>query len=512
VSESLAYLGLRADADERAVKRAYAQRLKQIRPEDDPAGFQTLHEHYRIALEQARQRAETTTPDVSSAEAASAMQWSSEAADPPKPDVAAAAVVESSSIATPEESAPLPLFDLEAFLQTLLAKIGDDDPEKLRDWLQSIDAFWSIAVKNQAGHAALHKLANEQVAMRAELFEVLLAYFDLDNALSGYDHVGITRLRDALQLRYELMDAHRGDLTQRMRIEGGFDPSQTRTMVNALLRPFELWRDYVSALLPGRPTSMVRFIHVLSRGQPGLLCPLVDPQHLQFWYGAVDRGRFMRPRVALGYLRIVTMVVSAAAILCALTLALPPTPSKRYELTASTLNFFGWTLAGLIALWSAWLVWLVALRWQTGPEDGRLDRNGIGRTLFIPTVAAAAAVVCVYSPYVWLLNLGLAAATVVAALAVVRFWRRAGLRFPKIHFGGLAWVVLVVAGNFSRVLFEQGSRTSPDYTGALVPDGEEWQARAFIGIVFACVAGFAWFVDLARQWRVFHRPQTATGR
>lgn len=512
MSESLAYLGLRADADERAVKRAYAQRLKQIRPEDDPAGFQTLHEHYRIALEQARQRAETTASDAPFPEAASPSQRSSEATDPPKLDVAASPVVGSSPIAIAAESASPPVFDLGAFLQTLLAKIGDDDPEKLRNWLQSIDAFWSIAVKNQAGHAALHKLANEQVAMRAELFEVMLAYFDFDNALSGYDHVGITRLRDALQLRYELMDAHRGDLTERMRLEGGFDSSQTRTMVKALLRPFELWRDYVSALPPGRPTSMVRFIHVLSRGQPGLLCPLIDPQHLHFWYGAVDRGRFMHPRVALGYLRIVAMVGSAAAILCTLALAFPPIPSKRYELTASTLNFFGWTLAGLIALWSAWLAWLVALRWQTGPEDGLLDRHGIGRTLFIPTVAATAAVVCIYSPYVWLLNLGLASATVIAALAVVRFWRRAGLRFPKFHFGGLAWAVLIVVGNLSRVLFEQNSRTSPDYTGALVPDGEEWQARAFIGIVLACVAGLAWFVDLVRQRRIYHRPQTTTGR
>ena len=35
-------LGLPVDADERAVKRAYAARLKVTRPDDDPAAFQRL--------------------------------------------------------------------------------------------------------------------------------------------------------------------------------------------------------------------------------------------------------------------------------------------------------------------------------------------------------------------------------------------------------------------------------------------------------------------------------------
>lgn len=46
-----AYLGLAPDADERTIKRAYAQRLKQTRPDTDPEGFQRLNEAYRAALE-----------------------------------------------------------------------------------------------------------------------------------------------------------------------------------------------------------------------------------------------------------------------------------------------------------------------------------------------------------------------------------------------------------------------------------------------------------------------------
>ena len=53
---ALRVLGLGTDADERAIKRAYAARLRTTRPDEDPDGFQRLNEAYQAALHWAKQQ------------------------------------------------------------------------------------------------------------------------------------------------------------------------------------------------------------------------------------------------------------------------------------------------------------------------------------------------------------------------------------------------------------------------------------------------------------------------
>ncbi|HBC6092554.1 TPA: J domain-containing protein, partial [Escherichia coli] len=43
-------LGLQSGAEERDIKRRYAQLVKNCRPEDDPAAWQQLHDAYEQAL------------------------------------------------------------------------------------------------------------------------------------------------------------------------------------------------------------------------------------------------------------------------------------------------------------------------------------------------------------------------------------------------------------------------------------------------------------------------------
>lgn len=78
----LTALGLDGSADERAIRRAYAQRLKTIDPETDPAAFQALHEAFEVAKHWASSQGRQRQPVPAAEAPAPAVQDLAQPAEP----------------------------------------------------------------------------------------------------------------------------------------------------------------------------------------------------------------------------------------------------------------------------------------------------------------------------------------------------------------------------------------------------------------------------------------------
>lgn len=182
----LSALGLDRSADERAVKRAYADRLKSRRPDDDPVEFQRLHEAYQHALAYVRQRAESRAQGVTLKIEPTAQQL--EATTPygtfapiTPPDEAGG------SFNNPgadhiriedrrEEVAMLPPGELiEAML--LAARTP---PAEFESWLQSRPELYSIPGRNWLIPLVMEALESSTELPSPECLRILLAFFGLD--------------------------------------------------------------------------------------------------------------------------------------------------------------------------------------------------------------------------------------------------------------------------------------------------------------------------------------------
>jgi len=449
-------LGLTDDADEREIKRAYARQLKRTRPDEDPEGFQRLHDAYRAALEYASDRAwrdegEDGAATVPLAPASEAVPV--EAVAPPQVSREVTASSGSGSTPIEQDAVPQPAdakveddaLDLPVFLDDCIAHLSQDDPIALRQWLESQPALWSLLTKPHIGRWLLQALDQRGSTVSADNFDVMLRFFDLDHVLSGVDPWFLQSLGARLRLRHELLPGNEYALGNRVAAGTAFHERLplVRRAMKQLRKPFS-WDGALWFALPyGRAAQMRRIVWNLDDGRLDHLGDAIDLRQAQFWLEAGDDSRISLPRRAVAMARCVALIWAVALVTLAVRwLVTDIAPHERLaESTQVAFLLVGGPVAAY-ALWEAWHGIKAYVRWQCAPE-GTYVRWPLFQWLWVPMLAGLAVVDLQLGHDVAAVWLGLLA----CATGLLRLGARANLRFSFVGWR-LIFVVPFLKGLF----------------------------------------------------------------
>lgn len=359
-----AELGLEADADERAVKRAYAARLRRTRPEDDPQGFQALHAAYQAALAHCRQR-EAAPVQAARPAAPVPMPAPVEPAPAPVRPVAfspPAPAPVAHGLAVPP--LPVPRFDLGLFVQEAMTRAGAGDPPALERWLHGIEALWSLDTKAQAGHALVSAIHRQAPPMPEACLDTLLAFFGLDTAHSGLDPLALHQLRRRIDLAWHIAPARRRQLAS---VLGRTQP-RARSMFHASLdqlqRPFRWPQALLRGLSPGFGREVAGLVHQLCGGHLELLPASIDRRQLAFWLASVDVRAITRPRLALAGARVLA-ALALGLLLGVVFGSMAADPGSVVDPAAVGITVT--IVLVLCAVVLAFAAWSQLVRWQGDP-------------------------------------------------------------------------------------------------------------------------------------------------
>lgn len=267
---------LAAKGDERAVKRAYASALKRTRPEDDPVGFQHLHDAYQHAL--ALCRAVQEDADVVPMAMHDTPTPIPASADDAPPPVRAPLNIAAKDMLPPQ---PDPADAAAALLKEGSTAVIAYFPK----WIREHSREWSLDTRDAVGRQVLHALRTDQVAMNAENLDRLYQLFGWDDVSGGLDprhwHWLAQRAQQAwLQLPAQqtgLSALVAGDTVSRP------SPRQLQGALQSLRTPRSRLRNLFTALHPERARRIVALMNVLGCHPDVPLPPGIDGGQAAFW-------------------------------------------------------------------------------------------------------------------------------------------------------------------------------------------------------------------------------------
>lgn len=421
---SLRLLGLPDDADERAIKRAYAAKLKITRPDEDPEGFQRLHEAYQAALawvrsgphddedvwgdeaDSCRDNGECVDDTEAVAPEAARTQMHAAAHEDAVPQATQTtdeAVEDDTHEAPPEDAVA---FDHDAFFDACFHLALDGVEGELRRWLDAQPILWSLAHKAQIGHWLLHAMHQRQPPMPPSRFDLLMDYFGLIDLRTGYDAYYIQRLRHRLQIAWELKTMQLRALGERTADEGTSVAAavrQVRRILRDLSRPFDWPRALLAALMPMYPTAVRRFLYRLDLGQLDRLPPPIEPAQIAFWDAASDRARLTRQRLAVVASRVAAYSAMVTLLYFGLTLLATPGHRSGGAGTWASIplhHIAAFAVATMGLAWMLWTAYDLFATWQSREDDPDEHRPML-RRFTIPVLLAVALAIVWTRPGGW---------------------------------------------------------------------------------------------------------------
>lgn len=503
MSWAFAHLGLTADADARGVKRAYAKLLSKTRPDEDPAGFQRLHEAYKIALALSQNRtvrpvapgtAPATAPLDANTITASAVPSSR---TPQAAHQQAFPARAPSSAPVPDVSAAQPPTDPATLANQVIQHAVDTDDEKaLGWWLSTQQDFWSIRRKQQTGQLMLERLFRDPQPMSPRCLDAMLQFFDLAQVSSGVRALALQQLRQQQTARWNLQERNLASLARHLKLyKRGGRPDTARIAADlSVLKAPLTWRDVMMrALMNGRTTTMFRLIRALCEGRTESLPPEINRDHARFWWTAVQTGVMSGPRFAIGSIRALGLALLCLILMfCIMSLSvyangMGDAISGRLYIATS----FAAVIPGLWLVSAGWL-WLDG--WQGLAESSPVRRPWFRRGL-IPALCAVSLVMD------YLAGLAVVATCVILPtliLAIRRYVHRSRPKPGKFHL----WQVARAWPGAALLMFlivAAGARSLPSILPENIP----------LVTLGASLALLTWIADLWRFRALFRSSAKA---